>query len=184
MFIPFFRGFALIVSTALLAVGAGSLVDRDPEHVKPDHRAPLATAVTQEHQDYGFDANGIPLAVIAEVGEYAVKVVEAQVGEYLTAHAVLARRVTSSGARSASYNGIGLCTGFAIPDYIIQRESGGDPWAENPSGAYGCAQTLRSHYRDGGTCAGLTPESIDDQRECVRRLSNDGSNLAPWAATR
>lgn len=91
---------------------------------------------------------------------------------------------SSGSSRPQSYGGVGLCTGFAIPDYIIMRESGGDPWAENPSGAYGCAQTLRSHYRDGGTCAGLTPEVIDDQRECVRRLSNDGTNLAPWAQTR
>lgn len=75
----------------------------------------------------------------------------------------------------------GECTGFVIPDYIIKRESGGNPSAYNPSGAYGCAQTLLSHYQDGRTCQGLDPFTIDGQRECVYRLSNGGSNLAPWA---
>jgi len=75
---------------------------------------------------------------------------------------------------------VGECTGFAIPDYIIQRESGGNPSAYNPSGAYGCAQTLLSHY-SGGSCSGLDPYTIDGQRECVNRLSNGGTNLAPWS---
>jgi hypothetical protein len=87
---------------------------------------------------------------------------------------------------SGGYSGgttVGECTGFAIPDYIIQRESGGNPSAMNPSGAYGCAQTLLSHY-SGGSCAGLDPYSIDGQRQCVNILSNGGTNLAPWAETR
>jgi hypothetical protein len=79
---------------------------------------------------------------------------------------------------------VGECTGFVIPDYIIQRESGGNPSAMNPSGAYGCAQTLLGHYNDGGACAGLNPYDIQGQRDCVYRLSNGGTNLAPWALTR
>lgn len=75
----------------------------------------------------------------------------------------------------------GECTGFAVPDWIIQRESGGNPSAYNQSGAYGCAQTLLSHYADGRTCGGLDPFMIDGQRECVWRLSNGGTNLQPWA---
>jgi hypothetical protein len=78
---------------------------------------------------------------------------------------------------------VGDCTGFAIPDYIIQRESGGNPSAYNPSGAYGCAQTLLSHYTS-GSCRGLDPYTIEGQRQCVWILSNGGTNLAPWAATR
>ena len=78
---------------------------------------------------------------------------------------------------------VGECSGFVIPDYIIQRESGGNPSAYNPSGAYGCAQTLLSHYSS-GSCRGLDPYTIEGQRECVNILSNGGSNLQPWAATR
>jgi hypothetical protein len=76
---------------------------------------------------------------------------------------------------------VGECTGFAIPDWIIWRESRGNASAYNPSGAYGCAQTLLSHYADGRTCGGLDPYSIDGQRECVWRLSAGGTNLQPWA---
>lgn len=89
---------------------------------------------------------------------------------------------TSPGYHPGTTNN-GDCTGFAIPDYIIQRESGGNPSAYNPSGAYGCAQTLLSHYSR-GSCQGLDPYTIEGQRECVWILSNGGTNLQPWAATR
>lgn len=82
-----------------------------------------------------------------------------------------------SGARSTT----GACVGFAVPDYIIQRESGGNPSAYNPSsGAYGCAQTLLSHYNAGGVCAGLDPYSVDGQRACTQRLV-DRAGLTPWS---
>lgn len=84
---------------------------------------------------------------------------------------------------SASYLGVGECTGFSVPDYIIQRESGGNPEAHNPSGAHGCTQTLLSHYSS-GQCQGLDPYTVDGQRECTYRLSNGGTNLAPWNETR
>ena len=79
---------------------------------------------------------------------------------------------------------VGACTGFSIPDYIIQRESGGNPNAHNPSGAHGCSQTLLSHYAPGGSCAGLDPYTVDGQRRCTYILSDGGRNLDPWAATR
>lgn len=95
-----------------------------------------------------------------------------------------ARQAASAAAaapRIAPAVTVGECTGFAIPDYIIARESGGNPSAYNPSGAYGCAQTLLSHYSAGRTCDGTDPYTIEGQRECVWRLSNGGTNLAPWA---
>lgn len=97
-----------------------------------------------------------------------------------------AARASGSGSSTPGYHPgttDGECSGFVIPDYIIQRESGGNPSAYNPSGAYGCAQTLLSHYGDGRTCQGLDPFTIAGQRECVDRLSNGGTNLAPWAMT-
>lgn len=101
------------------------------------------------------------------------------------AAAAAAQRSTVSTGTSYSSGGttVGACTGFAIPDYIIQRESGGNPSAMNPSGAYGCAQTLLSHYSS-GSCRGLDPYTIEGQRECVNILSGGGTNLAPWAQTR
>jgi Transglycosylase SLT domain len=118
-----------------------------------------------------------------------------KVAEYLAA--VEAQRQQEERARQASatshqgsYNApapngitVGDCTGFSIPSYIIQRESGGNPNAMNPSGAYGCAQTLLSHYSS-GSCRGLDPYTIEGQRACVDILSNGGTNLSPWAQTR
>lgn len=92
-----------------------------------------------------------------------------------------AQGVVPAAGRSAG--GVGDCTGFAIPDYIIQRESGGDPNAHNPSGAHGCSQTLMSHYT-GGQCQGMDPYTVEGQRECTYVLSDGGTNLAPWAMTR
>ena len=81
-----------------------------------------------------------------------------------------------------SSGNVGDCTGFSVPDYIIQRESGGDPNAVNPSsGAYGCSQTLPSHYQPGGACAGLNMYTVDGQRQCTYILSDGGTNLQPWA---
>jgi hypothetical protein len=84
-------------------------------------------------------------------------------------------------------NGVGECTGFAIPDYIIKRESGGQANAVNSSsGAYGCAQTMPEHYAANGwgsgpgSCYGLDMTSIEGQRQCVLILSNGGTNLDPW----
>jgi len=96
------------------------------------------------------------------------------------------RQIAPVSTGSSSYHPgttTGDCTGFAIPDYIIQRESGGNSSAYNPSGAYGCAQTLLSHYSR-GSCQGLDPYAIEGQRECVWILSGGGTNLQPWAATR
>lgn len=118
----------------------------------------------------------------------AVLFVEAvQVDAYLDAlHEYFTAQLPPSRSRStvsSSYNGVGECTGFSVPDYIIQRESGGSSTAHNASGAHGCTQTLLSHYSDGGSCAGLDPYTIDGQRACTAILSDNGTNLQPWAQT-
>ena len=116
---------------------------------------------------------------------------EREVAEYVAGvqRAQAAARRYPTGNRG----GVGECTGFAIPDYIIQRESGGQPfvWNTQGSGAFGCAQTLITHYSS-GQCSiydklergALDPYTIEGQRECVNRLSNGGTNLNPWAQTR
>jgi PKD repeat protein len=132
---------------------------------------------------------------VAEVAEYLTTL--DAVGDYVVVEeflaslyvapvpepAVASTSSTSTSAPSTGGGEVGECTGFAIPDYIIQRESGGSSTAANPSGAYGCAQTLLSHY-SGGSCGGLDPYTIQGQRDCVNILSSGGTNLAPWAETR
>lgn len=62
---------------------------------------------------------------------------------------------------------------------IVNRESGGNPSAANPSGAYGCSQTLLSHY-NGGVCSGLDPYTVAGQAACTQILYDRGG-LAPWS---
>lgn len=92
----------------------------------------------------------------------------------------------SSGLKSAaSWTGSssgGRC-GNAIPGYIIQRESGGNPNARNPSGAFGCYQLMPMHFQSGGKCADLST-SQSGQDQCASRLWNGGRGSSNWAATR
>lgn len=168
------------------------------------HAAQPAAAATERihrqstvHELLPVTTIGDAEATVSTVGEYLVAQqrtdYDAVVAQAAATDAFLASLYVPpapppapAGARTPAYSGgstVGECTGFAIPDYIIQRESGGNASAMNPSGAYGCAQTLLSHY-NGGSCTGLDPYTIDGQRACVNILSDGGTNLAPWAETR
>jgi hypothetical protein len=125
----------------------------------------------------------------AHVVDYVNAVTQAHVVDYVNAvanaEAAQVRRTLPDLPAPAPSNVGGSCTGFSVPDYIIQRESGGNPGAVNPSsGAIGCTQTLPEHYSPGGACAGLDMHSVDGQRQCTWILSDGGTNLAPWALTR
>lgn len=189
-----FLAIFLLAFTALAAVG----LHEDPEHVKPD-RGERPEAGVREGPPLPVGDSPDPLAAVADaqaawfadqerqeqerVAVYLAAVAaERQAQEEARARAAVPQVARSTGSTPTG-NTVGECTGFVIPDYIIQRESGGNPNAYNPSGAYGCAQTLLSHYTS-GSCRGLDPHTIEGQRECVNILSNGGTNLAPWAQTR
>lgn len=102
------------------------------------------------------------------------------------AAAAAAARVSSSPRRSGgtSFSAPTECQGKVIPGYIVQRESGCDYGAVNPSGCggagcYGLYQIHGMHWRGGG-CSDLSWQNPSDQDECARRLSSGGSNLRPW----
>ena len=62
-----------------------------------------------------------------------------------------------------------------FPDYIIQRESGGNPNAVNrSSGAQGCAQIMPAHFRSGGGCAGMSYAA------CWNHLWAGGAGASNW----
>jgi hypothetical protein len=143
-----------------------------------------AVATVQEEQ---AKAQAIEDFRVQSETAYA-QLVDEELGRQAYAAAIqqeLDRRPKAAAPRAATAVGstVGDCSGFAIPDYIIMRESGGNPSAYNPSGAYGCAQTLLSHYSS-GSCRGLDPYTIEGQRACVDILSAGGTNLSPWAQTR
>lgn len=76
------------------------------------------------------------------------------------------------------------CDGHVVPAYIVQRESGCNYGAVNPTGCGGAScvglyQFDLRHFTS-GACAGLDWHSPADQDECARRISNNGTNLRPW----
>jgi len=78
-------------------------------------------------------------------------------------------------------SGGGSCYGGPIPDYIVTRESGGNPMAENPSGAFGCYQIMPEWWS--GACSGFDKYTIDGQKACAAILWNGGAGASNWALT-
>lgn len=187
---PFFPKTLLVIAAIPLAMSAYWIHDEPTPEVRSAPRSHATSWTNAPHPEIDayevgafLDAQARQQWIDAELARIAAE--EAQRAAEAAQKA--SQRASGPGGPDGSGPGgvtVGECTGFAIPDYIIMRESGGNPSAYNPSGAYGCAQTLLSHYSPGHTCAGLDPYTIDGQRECVWRLSNGGTNLAPWAATR
>lgn len=102
-----------------------------------------------------------------------------------------ARRVTSYAPRNssaqrpsapASTGGGGNCGGnWAIPAYIVERESGCSYTTQNSSGAYGAYQIMPEHW-NGGACSDLD-RSPAGQDACASRLWNDGAGASNWSQT-
>lgn len=174
--------FRIVIVALLLALVSLGCAQAIAEPERPPHRErPVADASAR-----------LPLAAVG--GEHPAAQVEFVKGvndaawyegveaAETTARLEAARQAASQPvARPGTRDGVGDCTGFAIPDYIIERESGGNPYAVNPSsGAFGCAQVMGFHWAPGGACAGLDPYSIEDQRTCVDWLSQGGTRLSPW----
>lgn len=123
---------------------------------------------------------GLYQQVQGEVDAYLAAVESARVEAERAAQA--AQRATQTVSRApVSISGDCAPVAAIIGWGIVNRESGGNPGAVNPSsGAIGCSQTLPSHYNSGGTCAGLDMYSVAGQTECTQRLY-DASGLRPWA---
>lgn len=182
---PFFVGLTTILAilASVIAVFLYADPDTHPPHAaRPtaDAPGPLPSAI------YGATHPGEVITAVAAWVEGELRgEAERQAAEE-TARLEAARQAANQpmarpGASAPAYEGVGDCTGFAIPDHIIRRESGGNPWAVNPSsGAFGCAQVMPFHWAPGGGCADLDQWTIDGQRECVDRLSQGGTRLSPW----
>jgi hypothetical protein len=86
---------------------------------------------------------------------------------------------TYSGGGTMS--GGGSCYGGPIPDYIVNRESGGNPMAQNPSGAFGCYQIMPEWWS--GACSGFDRYTIDGQKACAAIIWRGGAGASNWAET-
>lgn len=82
--------------------------------------------------------------------------------------------------------GGGSCYGGPVPDYIVTRESRGDPNAVNSSsGAFGCYQIMPANWADPTLCGGISGRDVASQQQCATILEQKSqaagnSPLAPW----
>lgn len=122
-----------------------------------------------------------------EVGRFIVAVQEAEAAAARAAAEAEAQRQrdairpASPAVPSGVFHGSGSCYGGPIPDYIVTRESGGDPMAQNPSGAFGCYQIMPEWWS--GACSGLDRYTIDGQKQCASIIWNGGAGASNWSET-
>ena len=87
------------------------------------------------------------------------------------------RRVADS---TVARNGTRVaCDGLALPEYIVWRESNCTRGIDTGNGYYGAYQVAAFHWF-GGICDGLSWLVPEQEDECARRLSQDGTTLRPW----
>jgi hypothetical protein len=104
-----------------------------------------------------------------------------RVGDYLTAvHDAEVAATVRPNAAPMTYSGGDSCYGGPIPDYIVTRESGGDPYALNPSGAWGCFQIMPEWWN--GACSGFDKMTVAGQKQCAAILWNGGAGASNWGA--
>lgn len=191
---PFFVGLAFVAVVVTTAI-AGRALLLDPEHVRPPHAArstasapgPLPLNVVGGDQPQGvIDAYTAWIEGIARAEWFAGVERERQA----QAERDAAPRAPAS--RAQPHSGPSSCDGidWVIPVGIIVGESGCNFDAQSPAGfcsGYGCvgAYQFDARHWDAdsgwGGCADLGDWTVpENQHECARRLSSDGTHLAPW----
>lgn len=190
-------GIVIAVTAALLAMR----LHHDPEHARPPHaerptagvetgtsegeRSTFAAAydlAATQVTDYleGLERERQAVAAYLDALEAARLAAEAEAARVAAAQQAARPTPSSSGTIQVPSS----CDGHVVPAYIIQRESGCNYGAVNPSGCGGAScvglyQFDLRHFTS-GACMGLDWHNPADQDECARRISNGGTNLAPW----
>lgn len=143
----------LFVAGAAIAVAATFAAAHPPHATRltagpPTHLAPPASV------EAGALSRAPLEGIVAPVMEgrwYAGVILHAELDRQAAAAAERARersRQRETPQRRSGETVTGSCAAMkpaGFPDYIIARESGGNPSAQNPSGAYGCAQLMPMH---------------------------------------
>jgi hypothetical protein len=148
--------------------------------------APPDVQVAQVEHDFTDWLHAWQMSV---VDDYVHAVQMAAVTDYVNAvasaeaSAAASRSVPRSSAPSGgTVSGGGSCYGGPIPDYIVTRESGGNPSAQNASGAWGCYQIMPEWWS--GSCSGFDKYSVEGQKQCAALIWNGGAGSGNWALTR
>jgi hypothetical protein len=170
---------ALILAVTMLGAREAFDAERQSE---PPHAAPPAAEVT----------GPLPLAATgADHDEAAAQAVAASIAAITEeqAHDAMAETRQVAAARIAPARAGQACDGIAwvVPVEIVWRESRCDFGAVSPGGQYlGAYQFDWRHWDESsgwGGCADVGDwQDPDAQHECARRLSRDGTYLAPWGA--
>jgi hypothetical protein len=181
-----------LLACASLAVGAPLAAGQSPE---AKYRA-LRAEVVQKHGERAPGRNIVRDGVRTKHGARPARLADItqsiEVMRRMLAPPTPAPTPASSSTPVAAISGLqsqasapsggGACN--AIPGYIVQRESGGNPAAVNSSsGAFGCYQLMPEHFAGGGACADLSRDQAG-QDKCAARLWDGGRGSGNWAATR
>lgn len=189
----FFVG-VLFVAVALVTGLAAQALLLDPEHAKPDRSGRPDAGVpigSLPASVFGADPEGTQQAVAVLGWVTGVQEAEWREGERREQErlADLARSSATSSDAGGRITGVAPAYGcnIILPDSIVQRESGGNCNAYNPTGCggrgcLGYAQVDQGHFAAvspwngnvAGTCYGLSYD------ECVERLWNGGAGVGHW----
>jgi len=180
---------------ALLATIAGALGDgphnADQERHPPSRERPTAdvqTGPSTEAETASDTATFIAYTQEQERVEYirieTARLAAEEAAREAEAARVAAAQPTPVSAAPRAGNLPSSCDGHVVPAYIVQRESGCNYGAVNPTGCGGAScvglyQFDLRHFTS-GACSDLDWHDPAQQDECARRLSNNGTNLAPW----
>jgi len=185
---PAIRSFVALVAVTVVASVSVQLLHDDPRHARPPHPQ-AANAAAQVGTTYLANYPGEVIAILEwqegerdgewfrgiEVERLAVEVAQARTGDV--------RRPVSGTPTSLSGDCAALTAAWNLPVEVLIRESRCSEDAYNPTGCngrscIGAAQLDLGHFAAvspwngnvSGTCYGLDPGSIADQRECASRL--------------
>lgn len=165
---------SLILSLALLAPSPAAPAEH-PNQIPPEIVGELTV-----HQITRYKTRMDIEAIVGYQRHRQIEDVLRLIGANQRAAAVARARQQRAYSRPAPQTSGDCYSGTPVPAYIINRESGGDPNAVNPSsGALGCYQLMPMHFASGGTCAGLSTD-LAGQKACAQRLYN-AAGLSPWA---
>jgi hypothetical protein len=187
---------ALVALALTLIFAVASAAAEDPHVERPKAGAPeITTAAPIDLSSGLLRAQGY--VEQQQVGAYIADVAEAErvlvamggVRDVLDAYVAAVTpppppppvRAAQPAAPSGVFSGSGSCFGGPIPDYIVQRESGGNPMAQNPSGAFGCYQIMPEWWS--GSCSGMDRYTIDGQKQCASLIWNGGAGAGNWSET-